>query len=129
MHADKTRAAIVAELEACVLHAERSEQMVAKIGLKVLATDLFDRLSDPVDVDAIVPFLAGVELERCGERKVLAGNDARNPLLLLVSDEIVAPDVVAKHSGMGEQLAQRDRSFGRTQFRLARRIETLEHLR
>src|SRR5437016_1999771 len=104
MHADKARAAIVAELEACILHAERSEQTVAEIGLKVLAAGLFDRLPDPVDVDAIVPSRAGVELERCGERKVLTRNDARNLLLLLVADEIVAPDVVAEPSGMGEQL-------------------------
>src|SRR5579883_1098331 len=129
MHADEPGAAIGNKLEARILHAERFEQILAEIDFERLATDLLDRLADEIDIDAVLPFLAGIESERHGERQILAGDDAGDPLLLLIAQQVRVPDVVAEARGMRDEMAQRDRPLRRAQLGLARAIEALEHLR
>src|SRR6185437_9325296 len=107
VHADQPRALIGPQPEARIRHAERAEDMVAEIALEILPARALDRLADPVDVDAVVPFGAGIEGERRRQRPILAADDAGNALQLLVADEIGVPDVVAEAGGMGDEVAER----------------------
>src|SRR5437879_2859143 len=77
MHAGETSAAVRSQLEPGIVHANRAEQMLGEIDAEPLPAGAFHRLAGPVDADAIIPFLAGIEGERQVQRRILAGNDAR----------------------------------------------------
>src|SRR5205085_1405025 len=74
MHAGEPPAPGSVELEGGIAHAARRKNVVAEIDLEIPAADLLDRLADPIDVDAVVPFLAGLEQQRRGERLVEAAD-------------------------------------------------------
>ena len=46
--------------------------MLGKIVAERLTADPFDRLADPIDIDAVIPFFAGIEHKRERQRCVLA---------------------------------------------------------
>ena len=49
--------------------------------------------------------------------------------LLQICRHVAVPHVVGEAGGVGHEMAQRDRLFGRPQFRLALGVETFQHLR
>src|SRR5882672_10227500 len=100
--------------EAGVAHAERGKDVVAQIGIELLAAYLFDRLADEIDVDAVFPSLARIEHKRELQRGVLAGDDAGQFSLFRVLRDIRVPDVVAKTRRVGQQVPERDGPFGWT---------------
>src|SRR5260370_40576352 len=112
MHAGEPCAPASIELEAGIPHAERPEDVVAEIGVELLSADLLHRLADPIDVDAVVPSLAGVEQQRRGESHILAADDAGDSLFFLIADEIGAPDAVGESRRMGQQMPKREVASG-----------------
>ena len=60
-----------------ISHAERGEDVLAKIDLERQPADRFDRSADPIEVDAILPALARVEHQRHPQRGELAGAPRR----------------------------------------------------
>src|SRR5438045_318743 len=102
--------------------------MLGKVVAEPLLTYPFDGLADPIDVDPVIPFFAGIEDERKGERRVLTRDDSWNGLCLHVSAHLGIPDVVDEASSMGEQMAERDLLLGWSQSRFAGRIKAFEHL-
>jgi hypothetical protein len=116
-------------LKAGVGHAERREDVLAEVGLERLAADLLDRLAGPVDVDAVLPALAGVEHQRRPQRVVPDGDDAGDAGLPHVAADVGVPDVVAEAGGVGQQVAQRDRPRRGAEPRGARGVEALQDLR
>ena len=128
MHADEPRPHVRRQLEAGAVHAERREEVILQIRIELLAADRLDGLAGPVDVDAVFPALARIERERQGQRLVLARGHAGNAGVLHVLAHAAVPDVVAIAGRVGEQVLERDRPLGRTQLRLAARVEAFEHL-
>ena len=85
LHADQPRPLVGPMHEAGIRHAERREDVLAQIDVERLAAHRLDRLADPVDVDAVLPALARIERERRRQRRILAGDDARQIGMLHVS--------------------------------------------
>ena len=83
--------------------------------LRIAAGDLIPvAFGDPrgdVDADTVVPARAGVEQQRRGQRRVLAGHHGRQAEMGHVAGDVLAPDVVAEAGGVGQQVAQRDLGF------------------
>src|SRR5438445_482641 len=75
MHAGEATEAVAGQFKAGILHAQRAEQVLLEICLERLAADRFDRLADPIDADAVVPFVAGIECQRRRQSDIQAGDD------------------------------------------------------
>src|SRR5262245_31943249 len=60
---------------AAAFHAEWPEDLVTKIGVERLPADCFDKATYPFDVDAVLPFVAGIGDQRHAYRRDLAGCD------------------------------------------------------
>src|SRR6185312_16984463 len=95
---------------------------------ELLAARGLDHLAGPIDVDAVVPAVAGIEGQWRGERLVLAAGDAGHAHRLLVFDDVGVPDLVREAGGVGEQVAQCDVALRLAHLRLARGIEAVEYL-
>src|SRR5262249_10138388 len=128
VHAGETRALRGPDLERGVLHAERPEDVILEVAVELLATRRLDHLARPVDVDAVLPLIAGVEHQRRGQRRVRAARDAGRVGGRLVLEDPRLPDLVGEARAVGEQVTERDRTLGRPQPRLARSVEALEDL-
>ncbi len=100
MHRHKPLALRRAEPEACISHAERTEDVLVEIAFEPLAAHLFDHLARKIDIDAIFPAIAGFESQGRLERVVLAGDDSRQVGLFLVAAGILVPDVVGVSRGV-----------------------------
>jgi len=122
-------AAIRRQSETGILHADRPEQMLGEVIAERLAAGLFHRLADPVDIDAVIPFLARLENQRQPQCRVLAGADRGDALFLPVAAHLRIPGVVDEAGGVGEQVTQGDRPARWAQLRFARGVEALKHLR
>src|SRR3984957_669971 len=116
MHRYKPPALRRAELEARISHAERTEDVFVEIAFEPLAAHLFDHLARKIDIDAVLPAIAGIESQGRFERVVLTGDDSRQVGLLLVSAGIGVPDVVGISRGVRQQLPQRDGPPGRSEY-------------
>src|SRR5256885_9260601 len=102
--------------------------MLGKIVAKVLAARSFDSLADPIDIDAVIPLVAGIEDQRKRQCRVLARDNAGNALCFHVPAHLGIPDVVDEPGSMSEQMAQRDLLPRRPQSWFAGRIKAFEHL-
>src|SRR5262249_12603025 len=127
VHADQPCATIGGQREADVLHPGRPKDMIGEEIAEPLAAYPFDRLSDPVDVDAVVPSLARVEDQRQHQRRVLAGDDAGYAFLRHIAAHLWVPNVVDKARSMGDELPQGDRPSRRAQPWLTGRVEAFEY--
>ena len=125
----EARAHVVADAKGGAAHAQRFEQVGLEEGAQRLAADGFHHLAGPVDVDAVLPALAGVEQQRQRQRLVLAGGDPGNVQGGLDLLDVGVPDLVAEAGAVGEQMAQGHRALGRAQCRLAIGVEAGEHPR
>ncbi len=96
---------LVRQLKAGILHADRPEQMLRQIVAERLLAYPFNRLANPVDVDPVIPPVAGIENERERQCCVLARDDAGNALRLHVPAHLGIPDVIDEPGSMGEQMA------------------------
>ena len=108
-------------------HAQGLEHMPRQVLAQPLPAGLFDEPAGPVDADAVVPALAGVEEPRGHQRRAPAARHQRQSEGLLVAAHLRVPGVIAEAGGVGEQVAQRDRPARRAGDRPALRIEALEH--
>src|SRR5580704_14970611 len=111
-----------------VVHPERTKQVRAQVVAQRLAADLFDQLPNPVDADAIFPPIARVGEERLVERAPLAVYEIGKFVFLEIAQDDSVRPVVPITGRMREQLARRDRPFGRPQLRRAVGLEAIEHL-
>ena len=129
MHADKSRRLVGGRNKTRVRHAERGKDMRAEIGIERLSGDGFDCAPDPVDVDAIFPAFARIENQRQLQRSELASHEGGHAGCGDIADQLRVPDLVAEAGCVGQQMAQRDRAFGRAQSWRARGVEALQDLR
>ena len=53
------------DLEGGVVHAEWLENVGTHVFAEALTADFFNHLAGPINVDAVVPAVAGVETEGC----------------------------------------------------------------
>ena len=93
-----------------------------------LAGDAFDDLAGPVDVAAIFPIVAGIEQERCPERRLRGGDDAGLAVFLGQAVVLLVEEVVAEAGRVQEQHAGGDGALGRPQPGLAGGVEALQDL-
>ena len=129
MNARQARLLIGPQDEAGILHAERREDPLPHVAVERQAAHALDRLAGPVDVDAVLPLLAGVGDHRHLQGLELAGADAGDVGHLHVALDVLVPQVVAEAGRVGQQVTQRDRPLGRPELGLALGIEALQHLR
>src|SRR5271156_5214848 len=129
MHRYKPLALRRAELEARIGHAERPEDVLVEIAFEPLAAYLFDHLASKIDIDAVFPAIARVEIQRCLKRLVLASDDPRQVGVFLVTAGILVPDVVGVSCSVSQQLPQGDGPLGRAELWRTRRVEPFQHLR
>ena len=76
------------------LHAERLENVLAKIGFYALAGHRLDDLAGKVDADAVFPTRPRIEQQRHAQRAVLVAHDAREPDRFDVAGNIRVEDIV-----------------------------------
>src|SRR5215471_21293682 len=100
MHAHEPRTALRRQFESCVPHADWCEQPFCEILSEPLSADALDRLADPIDIDAVIPSVAGIEDQRQGKCAVLAGDDVRRTSLFDVASDIGIPDPVDEPGGV-----------------------------
>jgi hypothetical protein len=98
MDARHARVLIGLQDEDSVLHAERGEDALPHIAIQRQAAHPLDRLAGPVDVDAVIPLVAGVGDQSRLRGLELAGADAGNVGDLHVALDILVPQVVAAPS-------------------------------
>ena len=96
MDLGQARAHVRAHLERGIAHAERLEDVLLHVGAEPPAAHGLDHLASPVDVDAVLPALARIGQQRRVQGRVLAADDAGEALCLLVADDLLAPDLVAR---------------------------------
>ena len=129
MDARQARLLVGPQDEDRVLHAERREDALAHVTVQRQAAHPLDRLAGPVDVDAVLPLVAGVGDHRHLQGLELAGADAGYVGDLHVALDVLVPQVVAEARRVGQQMAQRDRPLRRPELGLALGVEALQHLR
>src|SRR4051794_4068796 len=128
MHSGQSGAMLIPKPEPRVLHADRLEQMLREVIAEPLTAYSFDRLSDPIDVDPVIPPVAGIENQRERQCRVLTRDNSWDGLRFHVPPHIGIPDVVDEPGSVRDEMAQRDPPFGGAQNWLARAIEAFEHL-
>jgi len=94
-----------------------------------LPADLLDDTADPVDVDAVLPALAGVEGERPPQRRQIARHHSRRAGGLDITQRVGIPVFVGEPGGVGQQVLQGDWPPGRAEPRHTGSVEAVEHLR
>ena len=117
MNFRQARAHARIDFETGAIHAQRLENILGEIVAELHAADGLDHFAGEIDVDTVVPLLAGIGDQWCGERRVLAGDDAGNFIDGFVFAQIGVPQAVTEARRMGEQMAQRDGAFWCTQTR------------
>ena len=128
MHAGQPRALFGADHETRVVHPERTEDVLLEVRLERLSAQLLDGLSDPIEVDAVLPALTRIEDERRLEGKVLTFDDAWHRRVLLVAAHVLIPDVVREPGRVRQQVAQRDRATRWAEPRSAGLVEAFKDL-
>ena len=66
MHAGLALALLRLKHKGGVVHAERIENVLAKIDVQRFAAGRFDDAADPIDAGAVLPMRAGIEHQRSG---------------------------------------------------------------
>ena len=127
MHAGHLRAHRLTRTVGGAAHAQRTEQVVLKIGAQRLAACGLDHLAGPVGIHAIFPALARIGDQRNVDRLIGAGLDARDLHQVLVALDFRIPELVAETGRMGQQMAQGDRPAGRAHKRPTLGIEAGQH--
>ena len=94
-------------------------------GAELLAADRLDHLAGPVDADAVLPALAGIEQQRRAQRCTGRSMTPGTPIACLVRDDVGVPDLVAEAGSVREQVAQRDRLAGLARPAACRRRRSL----
>src|SRR5579864_4730358 len=128
MHAGEPFALCRTNDEAAVAHLQGTEDVVLEVLLERFAAQALDGLADPVDVDAVLPALAGVEQQWGFEGDGLAFRDERNTRMFVVAQHVRAPDVIGEASRVREQVPERDGSSWHSELRLAVGVEAFENL-
>src|SRR5262249_47310243 len=75
VHANKARSLVRRGGKRRVCHPKRSKDVLTEIGVERAPRSGLDRPSRPVDVDAVLPTLSGIEHQRRTQRGQLAGKD------------------------------------------------------
>jgi hypothetical protein len=109
--------------------AQRRKNPLAQIRVERLSADRLDDAADPVDVDAVLPSLAGVEVERPAQCRHLARYDPGRAGGLDVAQRVRVPEFIGKAGRVGQQVPEGDRPLGGAQQRRATGAEAFEHLR
>src|SRR5256885_12220038 len=119
MHAGQPRSPFGCQLKRRISQADWPEQMLVEIVAERLSADPLDGLSSPVDADAVVPTVAGIEYERKHQCRVLTGNDAGNTLRLHVPAHLGIPNVIDEAGCVSQEMSKRYRPFRWTQLRFS----------
>src|SRR2546426_5876698 len=115
------------DAEGRVGHSERSEHLFGEIAPQLFAADSLHHFSSPVDIDAVFPALTRIEVKRQLQGRVLATDDRRQTLGLLIAHYVRVPELVAEAGRVREQVAQRDRPLRRSGAWLTVGVEPFEH--
>src|SRR6516162_11561162 len=114
MHAEQRGTMPRCQFERRILHTDWSEEPLREIRAEPLSAHSLNGLTDPVDIDAVIPFFAGIEGQRQRKRRILAGDDVRSASLFDVTGNTRIPYPIDKPGGVGDQLPQGNRSLRRT---------------
>ena len=127
MHFRQARAHLGRDPEGGAVHAERGCDVAADVLAQPHAADRLDHLSGPVDVDAVLPTLTGVERERNAQRDVATRAGARHVHGLVKPRHLGVPDVVDEPGAVRQQVAQRDLRLRRARHRLTLGVPAGQH--
>ena len=128
MHFGHARPHVGGDFEAGTVHAQGRSDVFLEVFAQTHTCDSRDRQANPVDVDPILPALAGVEGKWDIERIALSRARARQFVQFEKARGVLTPDIRGKTCGVRHQVSQRDRHFGRPQHGLPLRIPPRDHL-
>src|ERR671921_656522 len=86
--------------EGSLVHAQRLEDAFGEHLAEPLTSDLFDDLTDPIDVLAVLPALTRIEQAYRAQRCHGTRDNARDVSFLAVAQEVLVEEVVAEACGM-----------------------------